>query len=64
MKYEYEVGDIIKWDVKAANVKTKENKEQYGYITRLEEYVYVRWFHLDYDQSFTFSTANREFKVM
>jgi hypothetical protein len=58
----FNVGDIIKWDAKAAKVKTKENKEQYGYITRIDEYVvYVRWFDLDYDQPFIHSTAKRVF---
>ena len=58
----FKVGDIIKWDNNAA--KVKDGKEHYGYVIRIEEYVYVRWFHLDYDQSFTYSTANRVFKVI
>lgn len=58
----FNVGDIIKWDNNAA--KVKDGKEHYGYVTRINIFIYVRWFHLDYDKSFTFSTANREFKVM
>ena len=58
----FNVGDIIRWDNNAA--KVKDNKEQYGYVTRIEEYVFVRWFHLDYDQTFAFSTAKRVFKVV
>lgn len=52
-----EVGDIIKW----RTTKTIE----YGYVTKIDQYdqyVYVRWFYLDYDQRFSFSTAKRQFK--
>lgn len=58
----FKVGDIIKWDNNAA--KVKDAKEQYGYITRIDENVYVRWFDLDYDQPFAHSTARRVFKVI